>query len=234
MRIRLARDSTLLGDIQQVFNAKEVIGYLGGFTLADSLKQKAVNRRPSLWYAENEAGIVGAAMFAGRPQAHIAKYGEIGVFEKYRRQRIATAFYAAMTIQGITEGRRLFEDTIVGDNPIQFDLLPTVGMRHAGELQHKTASAKSIHIFQLDLLSDTHPFGIIMGRVPDHFRLEVVMNSYTQDLWEKNFVIYEKKLPDFKKVMRDFMKAIQLDPRVELIIEEEVEKKPVMQTQKLL
>ncbi len=70
------------------------------------------------------------AMKGGRPQAHEAKLGEVGVLPEYRRRRIATSLYVACIAQTILEGRRLWTDTIVGKeaeevvrNDVRFQIL---------------------------------------------------------------------------------------------------------------
>lgn len=195
--------------VQNVFNHRDIIGWLGGFTLRENLVSKlAVYHRPSLFVAEKDFQIVGAAIISSRAQSHYFKFGEIGVLPEYRRCRIASSLYAAMTFQCILEGRRLGEDSIVGDNPIQFDLLPTIGLVLSGLLKHKTASAKDIGIFQLDLL-DTKVFDILVNRILDlDINIELVQSFYQQELWLKNMDIIQKKIPDFEKVIygyRDFI-----------------------------
>lgn len=192
--VRLARPGDLQ-TVQDILNHRDNATFLGGMTMMDTLKAKLKGHH-SLWLAEWDGAPVGAAMVSGRPQAHLLKYGEIAVLPAFRRRRVATALYCAMTAQGVIEGRRLFEDTIVGDNPTQFYVLPSLGLRHAGELRHRTASAKSIHLFQLSLL-DERAYEGMEARVPAGTTIEVLGGLYASDLWAKNLDIFKKHSPEF-------------------------------------
>ncbi len=194
--------------LQKILNDPSIISYLGGFTMLETIKKKISDKRPSFWVADFGSKSVGAFMIAGRPQSHMLKYGELGVLQNYRRNRIGSAMYLAATIQGILEGRRLFEDTIVGDNPTQFFVLPTLGLNKAGELRHRTASGKSICLFQLSLL-DEGSLETMIRRVPETTRIQVLENSYTADLWEKNTTIYEKFNPDFIPILEGYREKIR-------------------------
>src|SRR5947207_3449032 len=101
---------------QAMFNDKNIIKELGGFTMEANLKEK-MKRQLGLWVAIGTTKrFIGATMIAGRNQCHLLKFGSVGVLHDFRRRRVATGLYLAMTAQGLLEGRRLFEDTIVGDN----------------------------------------------------------------------------------------------------------------------
>ncbi len=196
INIKIAEGADLV-KVQAVFNERTILPLLGGFCILDSLKGKAKGRTASVWLAEYEPTreIVGACVIAGRPQSHLVKYGEIGVLPHWRRKRVGTALYLAMTAQGVLEGRRLYEDTIVGDNPNQFLALPTMGLRLAGELRHRTGSGKSICLFQFSLL-DPGTWEHMVARVPaDRFTIQVRHNRYAQELSEKNRSIYAKNTP---------------------------------------
>lgn len=176
-------------DVQNVFNHKSVIEGLGGFTMIDSIKSCAFNQRPGLWAAFDGDTPVGAFMVGGRPQIHLLKYGSVGVLPGYRRKRISTALYAACTMQGLLEGRRLFEDTIVGDNEAQHIALPTMGLSKSATLRHRTASGKSIMIYQGSLIDDHSFFKRFMQRTEGSefaFRYYLDDNAITRDWWEKN------------------------------------------------
>ena len=110
--------------------------------------KKTISHTSTIWGAWTEGGkLVGSMMIGGRNQCHYAKFGEVGVLPEYRRQRIGTALYTAVVAQGVLEGRRIWEDTIVGTNEIQMHVLPTIGLEKWGILRAKTASFLDIHIF---------------------------------------------------------------------------------------
>ncbi|RJR27635.1 N-acetyltransferase [candidate division WWE3 bacterium] len=195
-------------EIQAVLNHHTIIGYLGGFTIATQISQKIVPKKPSFFTAKDGTDIVGVVEIASRTQAHLIKYGMVGVIPEYRRQRIASSMYAAITFQGILEGRRLFEDSIVGDNPIQFTLLPTLGMRLAGELKHKTASAKSICLFQFDLL-ESSSWTAMWSRISPDISIQLTNSSYQTELYEKNKEILEKHKPEFVPTLDSYIQHIK-------------------------
>lgn len=194
LRIKLVEPHEL-EEAQRVLNHKDIIGWLGGFTMLDSLKGK-MKQENSMWVAYLDDKMVGVTMFGGRPQSHLVKYGEIAVLPEHQRKHIASAMYFTMTSQGLLEGRRLFEDTIVGDNPTQFKVLPTLGLKLSGELEHRTASAKSLCLFQLSMLwGDVYEK--MYERVPKDTSIEIAGGFYAYDLYEKNKLIYAKHSPEY-------------------------------------
>ena len=185
---------------QNVFNNKNVISHLGGFTHRDTIKSKIRQSGVTIWGATYYDKPAGAVMIAGRNQCHFAKFGEVGVLEPYRRNRIMTALYSAIVFQGILEGRRLWEDTIVGNNPFQFDTLPTLNIRQVGLLPQKTASFLDIYIFALELHMKT--VSLLLERLKPPTIIHIVEDYYTRDIFKKNMTIYEKKNPEFMKVIQ--------------------------------
>ena len=193
--------------VQKVLMHKSIAPSLGGMTYMDAIKNLlSKTDRGGIFVAEIDGNIVGAIMAAGRPQSHLLKYGSVGVLPEYRRQRIGSALYFALTLQGIVEGRRLYEDTIVGDNPIQHELLPTLGITRSGILKRKTAAGKDLHIYQFDVLDVFAPGvktkGIepMLGRVSNSIDyLQVIKSSYTEDLWNKNCDIFARHSGTFPK-----------------------------------
>jgi GNAT superfamily N-acetyltransferase len=181
-------------EVQGIFNHRDIIGLLGGFnhlkTIQDSVKP--ITAQVSVWYArDTDSGkVVGATMLGGRPQSHLAKYGMVGVLPEFQRKGIGRALYFAMTAQGVLEGRRLFEDTIVGDNPTQFTVLPRLGLRQAGELRHRTGSAKSIFLFQLSLLDEA-----ALEKIWPKHVVHIRENHYSREVHQKNLELYQKHTP---------------------------------------
>jgi len=184
-------------ECQKIYNHASIIGLLGGLTHLDTVKGKIKSSGVTMWNAFEGNKIVGSVMIAGRNQCHYAKFGEVGVLPEYRRRRIATALYTAILCQGIMEGRRLWEDTIVGDNPFQFATLPTIGLEHWAILKMKTASFKDIHLFGYNL--DFEKFKKTLDRVPEYIKIIVKEDYYSADLWNKNQEIYLKKNEAFIK-----------------------------------
>lgn len=189
------------------------------------LKDK-IKRQLGLWgafvddriHGDDSMSCVGATMIAGRSQVHLLKYGSVGVVDRWRRQRIGTALYVAMTAQGILEGRRLFEDTIVGDNDVQFLALPQMGITVSGELRHRTGSAKSIFLFQKSLI-DADAWASMLERLPADVQIEVRENSYTDEVFAKNADLARahaltSHLPER---FAGWIEAMKMDPRFKVV-----------------
>lgn len=200
---------------QTVFNHKEVIGWLGGFTMLDTLKASAVTPKSGkvgMWVAREETGqVVGALLCAGRPAAFRAKYGSVGVLPEWRRKRISTALYACMTLQGVMEGRRLWEDSIVGDNPFQFAALPTFGLRKVGELRHRTGSGKGLVLFDFSLL-EPGAIDAMISRAfggPCVINMELLSNYYSDECLAANLSAYAKQMPEFIQPLQSLQQAIK-------------------------
>lgn len=198
--------------IQQVFNHKDIIQYLGGFCILETLLGKLKQSGTTLWKAEVDGQVVGGMEIAGRPQCHYSKWGEVGVLPEYRRRRVGTALYVACAAQSILEGRRLCEDTIVGDNPFQFKALPMLGVTQVGLLTMKTASFKDIALFAFHITVEslTH----MLSRLSSECSIELIHDSYTDDLWEKNRIIYEKKRPEFIREIEACRDLIRNEKRI--------------------
>ena len=185
---------------QLIYNHKEIIAQLGGFTHRDTLKGKIRQTGVTIWGATYDSQPAGSVMIAGRNQVHFAKFGEVGVLKKYRRNRIMTALYSAIVFQGVIEGRRLWEDTIVGNNPYQFAVLPTLNIKQVGLLPKKTASFLDIAIFALNLSINT--ILDLDSRIGNNIKIRIIRDYYTNDIYNKNIKIYEKKNPSFINVIR--------------------------------
>lgn len=181
----------------QIYNHKSIIDALGGMTFLDGIKGKTKSTGPTIWAAFDGEKIVGSMMIGGRNQCHYAKFGEVGVLPEYRRQRIGTALYTAVVAQGVLEGRRIWEDTIVGTNEIQMHVLPTIGLEKWGILRKKTASFLDIHIF--GYLLSVEQFNRTIKRLPKGISIELREDYYSADLWGKNMEIYVKKNPEFMR-----------------------------------
>lgn len=207
-------------DVQSIFNEKQTIGLLGGFHMLESIKQQVKPHGVSGWIARENGESVGAFQIGGRPQSHLMKWGELAVLPKFRRQRIATTMYAACTMQGILEGRRLFEDTIVGDNDPQIHLLPSIGANKAGVLRHKTGSAKDIILYQYDLMEAD--FAMMLSRINNSCIIYLHNSEYQSDLWSKNLIVMSKHIPDTIKRMENFRNLVLKHPSVKIMEPEKI------------
>lgn len=204
-------ESSQAEKVQLIFNHPKISCALGGFTFLEGIKDKIKGNTISCWHCEDTSGnILGAMMAAGRPQSHILKFGSVGTVPEYRRQGIGTALYCSTIFQSILEGRRLFEDTIVGDNEEQRKfLLPSLGIQLSGELLHKTATGKTLCIYQLSLLNEGS-FEKVWERFNKfgHF-IELVENEYTADLWDKNMLIIQRHMPQLEAKLSQYREIIR-------------------------
>lgn len=206
--------------IQQLFNSKDVIGLLGGFCILDNVKQKCGRTPPSAFVAYMDETFCGAILIAGRPQCQEGKLGEVAVYPEFRRKRVATALYAACIFQGIREGRRLWTDTIVGNNPAQHFVLPTLGLERWGILKEKTASFLDIHIYGTNVtLKSTQG---LLARIPQDASITTTTSYYTIDLVVKNAEIWNKKRPTYNQEWESCVKELSGDQRnlIELGLQE--------------
>lgn len=186
---------------QGIYNNKDIIQHLGGFTHLESISGKIKQTGTTIFGATVDGEPAGSIMIASRNQCHYAKFGEVGVLSKFRKKRIATALYSAVIFQGIIEGRRIWEDTIVGNNPFQPHVLPTLGIQKWGTLKKKTASFLDIDIWGINL--DETTVIHLLKRIPSDFEITIIEDFYTRDLIKKNMEIYEKKNRPFIEIMED-------------------------------
>lgn len=206
---------------QGVLNHKEVIGWLGGFTMTGMLEPAAVtekNGKVGMWVAEVDGKIVGVLLCAGRPAAFRAKYGSVGVLPEWRRMRISTALYCCMTLQGIIEGRRLWEDSIVGDNEAQLHALPTYGLQRVGELRHRTGSGKGLVLFDFSLM-DADALPLMMSRAfsgPLLPKMKLLENYYSTEVMSANRAAYSKQQPEFLPKLEALQDAIRVHHHIEI------------------
>lgn len=202
-------------DIQTIFNNKEVIAQLGGFAMLESIRQQVKPNGVSGHIAREGIESIGAFQIGGRPQSHLLKLGSVAVLPQHRRRRISTTLYAAAIMQGILEGRRLFEDTIVGDSPTQHLALPSMGLVRAGILKHKTASAKDLHMYQYDLIDAD--FNFLLSRINPDAVIYLHNAHYALDLWNKNVEIMKKYIPSLIPKMEKFRETILNHPQVRIM-----------------
>lgn len=207
-------------DIQNIFNEKSSIGFLGGFTMLEQVKQQIKPHGVSGWLARDGVEAIGAFEIGGKPQSHIMKFGKVCVVPTWRRRRISTTLYAACVMQGILEGRRLFEDSIVGDSPSQHFALPSMGMTKAGTLKHKTGSAKDIVIYQYDLIEAN--FEDFLARINPDAKIYLHNSAYQKDLLEKNNLIMLKYVPSLIPKIEKLRQIIIAHPQIVIMAPEQI------------
>jgi hypothetical protein len=88
------------------------LGFVYKAVVLDAIVQN--NVRGSLWAVYLDGVPVGAAMIGSRrPYDHVYRTGDVTVLTEYRRRRLGTCLYTATAMQGILEGRREVEETVI-------------------------------------------------------------------------------------------------------------------------
>lgn len=197
--------------VQEVFNHKDIIGWLGGFTMLEQLRNSCKDKyKIGLFGAFLDDGTcVGGIQVAARPSSWQMKWGQVGVLPEYRRQRISTALYAAVTMQAILEGRRLLEDSIVSNNPVQFTALPTMGIKLVGTLRHRTTKGHGLALFDFTLL-DRLAFPTMISRIPQAlFQIRLQESFYTDEVFQKNLEVFRAAIPAYEAEAIKFKQLVK-------------------------
>lgn len=205
--------------VQKVVAHPDVVGWLGGFLvaatkggLADPIKKQTFTRKDSpptamIWGAWLDEQLVGFTKIESRSPTFFMKNGSIGVLPEFRRERIGTALLYTQMVQAVIEGKRLIEDTIVGDNPYNSNVLPTLGYKLVGTLPEKTASFKDINLYSYQVNRDW--LYTPKSRLPTYFTTEVIRSPHTQKSWNENMESYARNhdeiLQNFSQLLTDLV-----------------------------
>lgn len=88
------------------------LGFVFKAVVLDAISQNDV--RGTLWAVYDNEEPVGVAMIGSRrPYDHVYRTGDVAVVPERRRQRFGTCLYTATAMQGILEGRREVEETVI-------------------------------------------------------------------------------------------------------------------------
>jgi hypothetical protein len=227
-------------DVRKPFDeAGDTSELLGGPWLPSYIKDRIRAPRPSFWSAYTGYAVVGGIGMGGRDIPHLCKYDQIAVLRRYRRMKIATSLYFALTIQGILEGRRLFETVFAQGNPYQPHLQESLGLSQAAVLRHRTSHARDLYIFQGSLLDQglaglgaarhgeaRHGmswhgfFETMMNRVPPEVQVEIYTNSLVEAYWEKNLETYKRFIPDAVSILHQLREIITQLPWIHITQED--------------
>jgi hypothetical protein len=120
-----------------------------------------------------------------------------------------------MTMQTILEGKRLWEDSIVGDNPFQFHLLPTLGIRRVGELRNRTGTGKGLVLFDFSLLEDG-ALDIMLSRIRRDTIVHLLVDWWTGEVWRLNIELYAKQLPELAGEISRIRERLMQEPFIQL------------------
>ncbi len=90
------------------------LGFVYKAVILDAIAQN--DTRGTIWSVHDpDAGsVVGVAMIGSRrPYDHVYRTGDVTVIPSERRKRFGTCLYTATALQGILEGRREVEETVI-------------------------------------------------------------------------------------------------------------------------
>ncbi|WP_267716725.1 GNAT family N-acetyltransferase [Streptomyces sp. CoH17] len=164
--IRLAKPDEC-EEIQKIFNAPENGQYLGGFTQLEPIKSK--QSAGSLAVAVEFDGTIVGANEVSTKHDHRLQMQLVAVHPDYKQSKIATALYTYWAIKAALNGRYMRTDTIIGDNPIMPQLLPTLGFKpgivERGKVRRHHSLTQWVHSF----LEDDPRF----DRCPNDFKFEI-------------------------------------------------------------
>jgi len=220
-------------DLEAIYSLLQKTTELG-FLYKESIKAhiKENENRGTLWAAYIDGVLAGVATVGSRRiYPHLARHGEIAVVVKYRRQRIGTALYFIQVLQGILEGRRELEDTIIPQlspwmcgGPTCSDgigFLPSLEYTHYGTLPKRTGGFKDIQLWG----KHTTEVQIFEDRIPKDCSFELDDTPKMRATYEKNMKNYEKREP---RLVDEFSVLLQWVSDVATVNskKEEKEKKP--------
>jgi len=148
VKIRLAQGEQDIDIVQGIYNSKENVNYLGGFTLRTSIELK-MNTYDII--IANLDGKDVAASEIGRNGTQRTSLQLVAVLEDYRRMHLASKMYWTWTLITAVQGRLHLTDHIISNNPVMPHVLPTLGFKHSAELRSKVRRHHSMNLWCYDL-----------------------------------------------------------------------------------
>ena len=170
VQIRLAQGEEDIDIVQTIYNSKENVNYLGGFTLRTSIELK-MNTYDII--IANLDGKDVAASEIGRNGTQRTSLQLVAVLEDYRRNHLASKMYWTWTLITAVQGRLHLTDHIIDNNPVMPHVLPTLGFKHAAALRSKVRRHHAMNLWCYDLYSQ--------GLSPFHNRIQEIGNDIEFD-----------------------------------------------------
>lgn len=88
------------------------LGFVYRAVILEAIASNSV--RGTIWAVYLDGTPVGTAMIGSRrPYDHVYRTGDVAVMPEHRRKRMGTCLYTATALQGILEGRREVEETVI-------------------------------------------------------------------------------------------------------------------------
>lgn len=196
------------------------LGFVFKAVIIDAIAQNST--RGTLWAVYLDEKPVGAAMIGSRrPYHHVYRTGDVTVVKEYRRKRLGTCLYTATAMQGILEGRREVEetviaslspwmvysgdsDTIVGEQNYDGQLssgevrgsgfLRSLNYKYYGTLPKRTSGFRDIQLW----CHDPSEIDDYLSRLPEQeVVIELATNAeHDNDVFDKNIENYKQHEPE--------------------------------------
>jgi len=205
VQIRLAKGEEDIDIVQTIYNSKENVNYLGGFTLRHSIDLKTQTN--DIIIASLDGKDV-AASEIGRNGTQRTALQLVAVLEDYRRNHLASKMYYTWTLLSAMQGRLHLTDHIIENNPVMPHVLPTLGFKHVAGLRSKVRRHHTMNLWCYDLYTNgLSPFSNRINEIGNDIEFNdnlkwTIEGTRGIDNLEKNWNILKSlgKTPDILQV----------------------------------
>jgi len=183
--IRLVKSPEDVVIAQEIFNSKENVSYLGGFTMKDAVAQAASSNCVIIGSLDGKDISASQATRNGTQRTSLQL---VATLAPYRRNHMTTSMYWAWTLMTALQGRLHLTDHIISNNPVMPHVLPTLGFDHVAELRSKVKRHHSMNLWAYDMLKDgLKPFRNRIADLGDSITFDESMKAYLGEFATNNF-----------------------------------------------
>jgi len=186
--IRLAKTEEDIDIVQGIYNSKENVNYLGGFTLRTSIEIK-MNTNDIIIASLDGKDV--AASEIGRNGTQRTALQLVAVYDEYRRNHLASKMYWTWTLISAAQGRLHLTDHIIENNPVMPHVLPTLGFTRVAGLRSKVRRHHTMNLWCYDLYKQ--------GLTPFKTRIDEIGNDITYSSNLKEILDSEKSQVSYDK-----------------------------------
>lgn len=180
VQIRLAQGDTDIDIVQNIYNSKENVNYLGGFTLRHSIDLKTQTN--DIIIASLDGKDV-AASEIGRNGTQRTALQLVAVLDDYRRNHLASKMYWTWTLLSAAQGRLHLTDHIIENNPVMPHVLPTLGFEKVASLRSKVRRHHAMNLWCYNLVTQgLKPFESRINEIGN----DVVFHENLKDTMERS------------------------------------------------
>jgi hypothetical protein len=185
INIRLVKSDEDIVIAQEIFNSKESVNYLGGFTMRDAVAQAASSNCVIIGSIDGKDV---AASEATRNGSQRTSLQLVATLEPYRRRHLTTAMYWTWTLLTAVQGRVHLTDHIIDNNPVMPHVLPTLGFKHAAALRSKVRRHHAMNLWVYDMLKDgLTPFRNRITDLGDNITFDDSFKVFQEEFAINNF-----------------------------------------------